>query len=203
MKDDVMTYEKYLSDCKAKGFEATMTEKQFDEMLGVEPKHKHEPLPQRLKKPTLKQSLTVEKSDHIVQKDEVVEPKKTKPSIPPKKRPSQRKRPKLSEEELREKKRQRQREFYQRKVGREVNRRASPMNLSHMTPEEKRQHRLRKQKEYRERRKANGIKEVRSPQQRAKRNEYFKQYYERKKNDPAFMAKRAKRQENYRERLSA
>lgn len=40
-----MTYEKYLSDCKSKGFKPTMTEKQFNEMLGVEPKHKHEPLP--------------------------------------------------------------------------------------------------------------------------------------------------------------
>lgn len=109
----------------------------------------------------------------------------------------------MTDEEKRARKKERQRAYYQRKVGREVKQRSAPMVLSHLTPEDKRQHRLKKQKEYRERRKALGIKEVRSPAQRAQRNKYFKHYYEQKKNDPVFMAKRAKRQESYRERLSA
>ena len=207
-----MNYEKYLSDCKVKGFKPTMTEKQFNDMLGIEPTHKHEPIPQRQKKPTVKKSLTVEKLhvdvtdeiDHIREATKKVSPpKKPKASTTPNPKISTRKYPKLTDEEKRARKQDRQRAYYQRKVGREVKQRSAPMVLSHLTPEEKRQHRLKKQKEYRERRKAAGIKEVRTAEQKAQRNEYFKHYYELKKNDPQYMAKRAKTTMQYRNRKSA
>ena len=190
----MIDYQSYCAMCTEKGIKNPyQDEAHYNRAYGIV-ESEYQPITITPKKPVIKQSLTTEK-DHIADVGETITPKKTKAvSTPQKPRQSQRKKPIMTAEEKKERKKERQREYYRSKVGREVKQRSAPTSLKHLTPEERRLHRLKKQKEYRERRKAKGIKEVRSPAQKAKRNEYFKHYYERKKKDPDYMAKRAKLQ---------
>lgn len=133
---------------------------------------------------------------------EEVKPKKPK-SSKPQLRPSIRKKEVLTDEQRAESKKQRQREYYRKKVGRDVREKAPQVKLSDLTPEQRKQRKNEQRKAYRERDKLLGKKVVRSAEQRKQRNAYFKDYYAEKKNDPDFMAKRAKNTANYRERKSA
>jgi hypothetical protein len=66
-------------------------------------------------------------------------------------------------------------------------------NLSNMTPDEIREHKAKLQRERMAKKKASGwVYPPRTKEQKEKRNEYFKYYYAEKRNDPEFMAKRAK-----------
>lgn len=200
-------YEKYCAQMRERGLEPTMNEPQLLEAWGI--KQKDEPIMLVSRKgrghrgiePTLLNHENKPKWNPI--KVNLLDmPKKPKAVSTPQIRQSQRKKPIMTDKEKKEQKKARQRGYYEKKVGREVKRRSAPMDLSHLITEEKRKHRLKQQKEYRDRRKAKGIKEVRSAKQKAQRNEYFKHYYERKKNDPQYMEKRAKLTAKYREKIS-
>jgi hypothetical protein len=66
-------------------------------------------------------------------------------------------------------------------------------NLSNMTPEEIRAHKAKLQRDRMAKKRASGwVYPPRTKEQREKRNEYFKHYYAEKRNDPEFMAKRAR-----------
>lgn len=121
-----------------------------------------EPLIIRPKKPTVRQSLTVEKSDHIREvTKKVQQPKKPKAVKQP---PKQSNKP-------------------------HIHKRTS---LAGMTPEEIKKHRAKLAKNRLEIRKKNGWKAPpRTAEQRKQRNAYFKDYYADKKNDPEFMLKRS------------
>lgn len=77
-------------------------------------------------------------------------------------------------------------------------------DLSKMTPEEVRAHRSRLQRERMAKKRASGwVEPPRTQEQKERRNEYFKRYYAEKRNDPEFMAKRAKLEEKRKARRLA
>jgi hypothetical protein len=77
-------------------------------------------------------------------------------------------------------------------------------DLSKMTPGEVRAHRSRLQRERMAKKRASGwVEPPRTQEQKERRNEYFKRYYSEKRNDPEFMAKRAKLEAKRKERRLA
>lgn len=148
-------------------------------------------------------SLKIEPKKHQVAKVKEVDVKKPKAVSTPKQRPSVRKKPVMTDEERKARRRERQKQYYRESVSHEVKSRPTPMDLSSLTAEEKLERRRQQRRAYRERDKALGKKIVRTAEQKQKRNEYFKMYYDKKRQDKEFMKKRAELSEKWRNTLQS
>lgn len=185
----MINWKTYCALCKEKKIvNPYKTESEFNRAYGIVENKVVEPMILAPKKRVVNKSVK-----------EVAQPPKKSQTVQKKQvRASIRKKPVLIDEERKENKKLRQKEYYRKKVGREVQKRLPPMDLSGMSQEERRQHRIKKQKEYRERLKASGKKYTSTAEQRAKRNEYFKDYYAENRNDKEYMKKRSEWTKNYR-----
>jgi len=193
----MIDFKKYSQICKDKKIvNPYRNESDFNRAYGIDNSVHIEPLRIAPKKPTIKQSLTVEK---LAEPKKVSSPKQKtvkqqKPKAPPKKKADRVQRVKKTPEELREAKRERQRNWYRKTVGKEVKPHAIPRtSLIGMTEEEKRAHKA-KLKKMREQRLIDAGLPIRknTPEIREYRRKYWASYYEQRKNDPDYIAKRAK-----------
>lgn len=167
-----MTYEKYCADCRDRGFEPTMDEKQFNEMEGIESETPIAPLHITPKKSNPKSAG----ANHAVQNGEVVESKKPKAARKP-----------LTRE-------QKDRQNEKRKKERAEARQKTPpkrISLEGMTEKEKQLHRNAQARARNAKRKAEGwVYPPKSAKQKEAQREYLKKYHQDKKNDPEYKMRR-------------
>lgn len=154
------TYEAYCKEMKRLGTEP-LPEEIWRREYAPKDEAYREPLIIRPKKRTVKQSLIVGKSDHIVQKDEVIEPKKPKAVKPP---PKQSNKPHIHK-----------RTSLAGMTPEEIKKHRSKLAKNRLE--------IRKKNGWKA--------PPRTAEQRKQRNAYFKDYYADKKNDPEFMLKRS------------
>lgn len=138
-----------------------------------------------MQSPKEKKPLGREKSSINLPKPKAVNPQKPK-------------RIKKTQEELREAKILRQRAYYRRKVGRDVKPQSVVRQMvKGMTPEQKQARKTELSRMRYARKKELGLLKPRSLEEKAKRHEYWVQYYEKKKQDEAYLKQRNENQKNY------